>query len=432
MIHRDILLQKLIDRKQNGRIKVITGLRRSGKSFLLTDIYIPYLKEHGIEDKCIINLSLEEFANTKYRNPVELDAFVRSKITDSSKQYFVFLDEIQKVEEIQNPFISGVESKITFVDVVLGLMKIKNVDLYITGSNSKMLSSDILTEFRGRGDEVQVHPLSYAEFYSGYTGDKKNAWRDYFTYGGLPGLIDCKTHEQKSAYLKDLFENTYISDILERNGIKNERNVLDSLLNVLSSAVGSLTNCNTIANTFKSVQKIAISQNTIDLYISYFEDAFLIKKAERFDIKGRRYIGSQQKYYFEDIGLRNARLGFRQTEENHIMENIIYNELIFRGFEVDVGVVEYNYKDSEGKSRRTQLEVDFVANCGNKRYYIQSALSVADEEKRLQEINSLKRISDSYKKIVVVKDNIIPWHDEKGILYLGIEEFLLNPLAIDG
>ena len=426
MIKRDSYLQKLIDRKQNGRIKIITGVRRCGKSFLLTDIYIPYLKSQGVADDCIISLSLEDLANIKYRNPLELDSFIRSKIKNADSQYYVFLDEIQKVESIQNPYIQEKSSRITFVDVVLGLMKIKNADIYVTGSNSKMLSSDILTEFRGRGDEVQVHPLSYSEFYSGYEGEIRNVWRDFFTYGGLPALISCKTHEQKSLYLKDLFENTYIIDILERNEIRNEKNVLDSLLNVLSSAVGSLTNPTVIANTFRSVEKINLKPETISTYISYFENAFLIKKAERYDVKGRKYIGSQSKYYFEDIGLRNARLGFRQTEENHIMENIIYNELILRGYDVDVGVVEYNYKDAEGKSKKTQLEVDFVANRGNDRCYIQSALSVSEEQKRLQEINSLKRIPDSYKKIVIVKDNIIPWHDENGIAYIGIEDFLLN------
>lgn len=432
MAERPALLEKLIQRKQNGRVKIITGLRRSGKSFLLTDIFIPYLKTHGVEDDRIISISLDEIASIKFRNPLELDSFIRSKITDSKKQYFIFIDEIQKVAEIQNPYLQDSENKITFVDVVLGLMKIRNADIYITGSNSKMLSSDILTEFRGRGDEVQVHPFSYSEFYSSYDGDKRNAWRDYFTYGGLPGLLECRTHEQKSLYLKDLFENTYLTDILERNKIKHEKSTLDSLLNVLSSSVGSLTNPTVIANTFKSVLKVNIKPETVGAYLSYFEDAFLIKKAERFDIKGRKYIGSQSKFYFEDAGLRNARLNFRQNEENHIMENIIYNELVFRGFDVDVGIVEYNTKDKNGKSKRIQLEVDFVANSGSRRYYIQSALTVDTEEKRMQETKSLERVADSYKKVVVVKENVVPWHDEKGILYLGIEEFLLNPGAIDG
>ncbi len=431
MIKRPILLEKLINRKQNGRVKVITGLRRAGKSFLLTDIYIPYLKAQGIENECIITLSLDELKYSKYRNPLELDTYIRSKIKDSEKQYYIFLDEIQKVETIQNPYIQDKESKITFVDVILGLLKIKNADIYITGSNSKMLSSDILTEFRGRGDEIQVHPLSYAEFYSGYEGDKRNAWRDYFVYGGMPGLIECKSHEQKSLYLKDLFENTYITDILERNNIRYEKNILDTLLNIISSSTGSLTNPSVIANTFKSVEKINIKYETITDYISYFENAFLVRKAERYDIKGRKYIGRQRKYYFEDVGLRNARLGFRQNEENHIMENVIYNELIVRGFDVDVGVVEYNYKDPDGKSKRVQLEVDFIATNGNMVYYIQSALAIGDEAKRIQETNSLNRITNSFKKIVIIKDNIIPWHDDKGILYLGIEDFLLIPDAID-
>lgn len=430
VIERPILLERLLQRKQNGRVKIITGLRRAGKSFLLTDIYIPHLKSCGVDEKHIISLSLEEIANSRYRNPFELDSFIRSKIPPEGPVY-IFLDEIQKVEAVQNPYVPNKESPVTFVDVILGLMKIKGADIYITGSNSKMLSSDIMTEFRGRGDEIRVHPLSYSEFLSGYDGDTHDAWRDYFTYGGLPGLIECRTHEEKSTYLKELFENTYIRDILERNEIRREKSVLDSLLNVLASAVGSLTNSSVIANTFRSVEKINLKPETIDTYISHFEDAFLIRTAQRFDVKGRRYIGSQHKYYFEDVGLRNARLGFRQTEEPHIMENVIYNELVFRGFDVDVGIVEYNYKDSDGASRRTQLEVDFVANSGSKRYYIQSALSLADEEKRRQEINSLSRISDSFKKIVITKDNIIPHHDEIGILHLPLEEFLLNTPSLD-
>ena len=430
MIERPMLLEKLIQRKQNGRVKIITGLRRSGKSFLLTDIYIPYLKSQGVDKDHIISLSLEELANSRYRNPFELDSFIRSKISGNGR-YYIFLDEIQKVESMENPFVPGKENRIGFVDVILGLMKIRNLDIYITGSNSKMLSSDILTEFRGRGDEVKVHPLSYSEFRSGFPGAGQSAWQEYLTYGGLPGLLECQTHEQKSLYLKDLFENTYIRDILERNGIRHEKSVLDSLLNILSSSVGSLTNSNVIANTFRSVEKINIKPETIDAYISCFEDAFLLRRAQRFDVKGRKYIGSQRKYYFEDVGLRNARLEFRQTEESHIMENIIYNELIQREFDVDVGVVEYNHKDKAGVSHRSQLEVDFVANSGSHRYYIQSALNVADEEKRRQELNSLKRIPDSFKKILVVHGNVIPHHDENGILLLSLEDFLTDRSSID-
>ena len=350
---------------------------------------------------------------------------------DESKTYYVFLDEIQKVVTIQNPYIEGVEDKIGFVDVVLGLMKHDNIDVYVTGSNSKMLSSDILTEFRGRGDEVRVTPLSFAEFYNAFEGEKRNAWQEYYTYGGLPLVMTKKSHEEKAKYLQSLFDAIYISDIMDRNKLVYEKSVLDDILNIVSSSVGSLTNANKITNTFKSAKQMNIGAPTVNRYLDYFIDAFLLYKAERYDVKGRKYIGSPLKYYFSDVGLRNARLNFRQQEENHIMENIIYNELCGRDFSVDVGVVEYCYKDAEKKSKRTQLEIDFVANKGSKKYYIQSALTVADEEKREQEIRSLKRVGDSFKKIVVVKDNIIPWHDDDGILYIGIEQFLLDENALD-
>ena len=293
-----------------------------------------------------------------------------------------------------------------------------------------MLSSDIATQFRGRGDEIRVNPLSFAEFYAAYKGDKHNAWKEYCTYGGMPYVLSLPTHEMKSQYLTDLFARTYLTDVLERNKV-SDLDVLEDLLNVISSSIGSLTNPTKLANTFKSVKNRAVSSRTIDYYLNYLIDAFLLSKAYRFDIKGKKYIGTPLKYYFTDIGLRNARLNFRQTEENHIMENVIYNELLIRGFNVDVGVVEYNYKDEAGKSKRKQLEVDFVANQADRRYYIQSALYVGTTEKRLQETNSLNRIDDSFKKIVVVKDNIIPWHDEKGVLYVGIEQFLLDESAME-
>jgi len=428
MIQRPLYLNKIISKKENGMIKVITGIRRSGKSFLLTDIYIPWLLENGVKSENIIHLSLEEARNAKYRNPLALSEFIKEIISNNSRMHYVFLDEIQKVEEIQNPYLENTDSKIGFVDVLLELMKIKNVDLYVTGSNSKMLSSDILTDFRGRGDEIKMRPLTYKEFYEAFSEDKRYAWREFFTYGGLPAVANLKTHEEKSKYLKDLFDNTYLKDILERNDIRNQAGILDTLLNVLSSSVGSLTNPTNLANTFASVEKIKISPNTITAYINFFTDAFIIQKSERYDIKGRKYIGSQSKFYFCDAGLRNARLNFRQTEENHIMENIIYNDLIARGFDVDVGIVEYNHLSSDGKKVRSQLEVDFVANNGNQRYYIQSALSVADEDKRQQEINPLRRTGDSFKKIVVVKNAIIPWTDENGIFYTGIEDFLLTEI----
>lgn len=431
MIERKKYLEKLISKKENGLVKVITGIRRCGKSYLLFNIYKDYLKSIGVEDECIICLALDDDENIKYRNPLELGKHIRSLTADESKTYYVFLDEIQKVVTIQNPYIEGVEDKIGFVDVVLGLMKHDNIDVYVTGSNSKMLSSDILTEFRGRGDEIRVNPLSFAEFYNAFEGEKRNAWQEYYTYGGLPLVMTKKCHEEKAKYLQSLFDAIYISDIMDRNKLVYEKSVLDDILNIVSSSVGSLTNANKITNTFKSAKQMNIGAPTVNRYLDYFIDAFLLYKAERYDVKGRKYIGSPLKYYFSDVGLRNARLNFRQQEENHIMENIIYNELCGRDFSVDVGVVEYCYKDAEKKSKRTQLEIDFVANKGSKKYYIQSALTVADEEKREQEIRSLKRVGDSFKKIVVVKDNIIPWHDDDGILYIGIEQFLLDDNAMD-
>ncbi|MDE6433155.1 MAG: ATP-binding protein [Lachnospiraceae bacterium] len=431
VINRDRYLNKLIAKKENGLIKVITGIRRCGKSFLLFELYHEYLNSIGISDDQIIGLALDEARNAKYRNPLELDEYIREQLADNKQKYYVFIDEIQKVSEIQNPYLDDTSAKIGFVDVLLGLMKIKNVDLYVTGSNSRMLSSDILTEFKDRGDEIRVNPLTYSEFYSAFEGDKRHAWREYYTYGGMPLILSKKTHEEKSKYLKDLFAKTYISDVLEHNKILNDQTVLEDLLNIVSSAVGALTNPTKLSNTFQSVKQVSVSSFTIGKYLDYFIDAFIMYKAFRYDIKGKKYIDTPLKYYFTDVGLRNARLNFRQQEENHIMENIIFNELTAREYDVDIGVVEYNHQDKNGKKIRTQLEVDFVANKGSKRYYIQSALSIDDEAKRLQETNSLLRVSDSFKKIVVIKDDIIPWHDEDGILYIGIEQFLLEENAVD-
>lgn len=426
MIARPDYLNKLISKKENGLIKIITGNRRCGKSYLLFTIYHEYLVSAGIAENQIIELALDETVNAKYRNPIELDSYIRSLVSDKSKQYYVFLDEIQKVDEIQNPYVDNPDSKITFVDTVLGLMKIKNVDLYITGSNSKMLSSDILTEFRDRGDEIRVYPLSFAEFYTSFKGDKKEAWKEYYTYGGMPLAVTKKTPEEKSKYLKDLFTGTYLKDVLERHTITNSTSDLEELLNIISSSIGSLTNPLNLSNTFKTVKKRNLAPETISTYLDYFKDAFLIDSAVRYNIKGKKYISTPLKYYFVDVGLRNARLNFRQQEENHIMENIIFNELKIRGFDVDIGVIEHNIKDATGKSRRNFLEIDFVANKGSNRFYIQSALYVDTQEKREQETQSLNRIHDSFKKIVVVKDDIEPWQDDKGIRYIGIEQFLLE------
>lgn len=431
MIERAKYLDKLIRKKENGLVKVITGVRRCGKSYLLFELYHNYLNSIGIDDGHIIELALDLDANSTYRDPFELGKYIRSKIVDKGKMYYVFLDEIQMVEEAVNPDARSVEIKIGFVDVVLGLMKIKNVDLYITGSNSKMLSTDILTQFRGRGDEIRVNPLSFAEFCSAYKGDKHDAWKDYYTYGGMPLILSQTTHADKSNYLRTLIQKIYLDDILARNKINSERSVLEDLLNIIASSVGSLTSPSNLSKTFLSVKNKKISEETIAKYLDFFVDAFIVYKARRYDVKGRKYIGAPLKYYFSDIGLRNVWLNFRQTEETHIMENIIYNELLVREFDVDVGIVEYNYRGEDGKSKRKQLEVDFVVNQADRRYYIQSALYVGTTEKRLQETNSLNRIDDSFKKIVVVKDDIIPWHDEKGVLYVGIEQFLLDESAME-
>ena len=398
---------------------------------MLFELYHNYLNSIGVDDAHIIELALDLDANSTYRDPFELGKYIRSRIVDKDKMYYVFLDEIQMVEEAVNPDAHSVEIKIGFVDVVLGLMKIKNVDLYITGSNSKMLSTDILTQFRGRGDEIRVNPLSFAEFYSAYTGDKHNAWKDYYTYGGMPLILSQTTHADKSNYLRTLIQKIYLDDILAHNKINSDRSVLEDLMNTIASSVGSLTSPSNLSKTFLSVKNKKISEETVAKYLDFFVDAFIVYKARRYDVKGRKYIGAPLKYYFSDIGLRNAWLNFRQTEETHIMENIIYNELLVREFDVDVGIVEHNYRGEDGKSKRKQLEVDFVANQADRRYYIQSALYVGTTEKRLQETNSLNRIDDSFKKIVVVKDDIIPWHDEKGVLFVGIEQFLLDESAME-
>ena len=431
MLPRNQYLKKLINLKDNGRVKIITGLRRSGKSVLLLEIYRDYLIGEGIQPEQIISVSLDDLSNARYRNPMELDDFFRKKITDGTKKYYLFIDEIQMVSEIQNPYVDDPDAKIGFVDVVIGLMKIRNADVYIIGSNSKMLSSDILTQFRDRGDEIRVFPLSFAEFYDAYEGDKREAWQDYYTYGGMPVVLSLDTHEKKSKYLRDLFERTYLKDIIERNKILNNEEVLATLLDVIASGVGALTNPSKLSNTFKSERGVTVAPDTVDRYLGFFIDSYLIQKAVRYDVKGRKYIKTPSKYYYTDPGLRNARLGFRQIEETHLMENVLYNDLIRRGYDVDVGVVEIATME-DGKKVRKQLEVDFVVNRGNDRYYIQSALTIADPEKKKQEIASLLRIPDSFKKIVVVRDYLKPYKDEKGIQYVGIEHFLRDESILIG
>ncbi len=413
-IKRDLYLNKLIERKENDMIKVITGIRRCGKSYLLFNIYYNYLLSIGIDKSRIIKIELDNEQFEDLYNPKNLGTYIREKIKDND-MYYVFLDEVQ--------FVNGFEK------VLNGLNRISNLDIYVTGSNSKFLSTDILTEFRGRGDEVRVYPLTFSEFASAFEGSVEDAWKEFFTYGGLPLILSKKNDEQKSKYLNDLFEKVYLADIIDRNHLQKD-NVLEAIVNMLASSVGSLTNPSKIANTFESNGIKGVSDKTISLYINYLMEAFMINKVQRYDIKGKRYISTPSKYYFSDIGLRNARLNFRQQEENHIMENIIYNELLARGLNVDVGVVEHSVINN-GKSMRKQLEVDFVCNQGNKRYYIQSAFSIPDEKKMNQEKNSLVRIKDSFKKIIVVKDNIKLWRNEDGILVIGIQEFLLNLNSLD-
>ena len=413
-IRRDLYLKRLIERRENGMIKVVTGIRRCGKSYLLFKLYYQYLIESGVESSRIISIPLDDDDFEDLHDSKKLSNYIKERITDVG-MWYVFLDEVQLCKN--------------FEAVLNGLNRRDNVDIYVTGSNSKFLSSDILTEFRGRGDEVRVYPLSFSEYVSAYSGDKYDAWVDYYTYGGLPQILSRKTDELKSGYLTTLCRELYLKDIENRHNLRGD-NVMSALLNILASAVGSLTNPTKLANTFSS-NGMPVSDKTIGTYIGYLLDAFFISKAERYDIKGKRYIASPYKYYFTDVGLRNAQLNFRQQEENHIMENIIYNELLIRGFNVDVGIVEHAEKNEDGKVVRKRLEVDFVCNLGSRRYYIQSAFAIPDKGKMEQEQNSLIRIDDSFKKIIVVKDIIKLWRNEKGIVVMSIMDFLLNPNSLD-
>ena len=414
IIKRDIYLNRLIERRENGLIKVATGIRRCGKSYLLFKLYYQYLLASGIDASRIIRIPLDDEEYEELRESKRLSAYIKERLTDDD-MWYIFLDEVQ--------LCSGFEA------VLNGLNRRENVDIYVTGSNSKFLSSDVLTEFRGRGDEVRVYPLSFSEYLSAHPGDKYEAWNDYYTYGGLPLILSRNSDELKSRYLIDLCRELYLKDIEERNRLRGDH-VMEALVNVLASAVGSLTNPSKLANTFAS-NGIPVSDKTVSAYIGYLLDAFFISRAERYDIKGKKYIASPYKYYFTDVGLRNAQLNFRQQEENHIMENIIYNELLVRGFNVDVGVVDYSQRDENGKSIRKRLEVDFICNKGSKRYYIQSAFAIPDEEKMKQEKSSLVRIGDSFKKMIVVKDNIKLWRNEEGIVVMGIMDFLLDPNSLD-
>ena len=414
-IRRDIYLNKLISKKHNGLIKVITGIRRCGKSYLLFNLFKEYLVNEGVNENHIIEIAFDSFENKKYRDPEVLFPYLMEKIADN-EMYYVLLDEVQMLDD--------------FESVLNSLGRKKNVDVYVTGSNAKFLSKDIITEFRGRGDEVHMYPLTYSEFMSVYDGDKQEGWRDYVLFGGIPLVLGFETADQKSDFLKSLFEETYISDITGRNNIRNKAG-LEELLNILSSAIGSLTNPSKLSATFKSVKNKTISKDTIIKYIDYLKDAFLIDSAMRYDIKGKKYINTPSKYYFTDLGLRNARLNFRQVEETHAMENIIFNELKVRGYNVDVGVVVMNEVDKNGKKIRKQLEVDFVCNKGSKRFYIQSAYALPDKEKMEQEQRSLVNTGDGFKKIIITKDAVAPLYNDEGILVMSVYDFLLNPDSME-
>ena len=413
-IKRDYYLNKLIERKSNGLIKIITGIRRCGKSYLLNNIFFNYLLSKGVKESHIIAVALDDVENENLRNPKALSQYVKNKIVDD-KMHYILLDEIQLVDN--------------FVSVLNGFLRINNVDTYVTGSNSKFLSSDIVTEFRGRGDEIRVYPLSFSEFSSVYE-EKTEAWNDYYTYGGLPLILLQNSDEAKMDYLSSQAKNVYLNDVIERNNVQNT-DELTSLVEIISSSIGSLTNPTKLSNTFKSKMNSTITDKTIRNYLEHLEEAFLIEKSNRYDVKGKKYIDTPLKYYFTDVGIRNSLLNFRQQEENHIMENIIYLELKRRGFNVDVGVVEVREKNGESSISRKQLEIDFIANKGNNKIYIQSALHMPTKEKAEQEQRSLLKVNDSFKKIIIVKDDIKRKRDENGIITMGVFDFLLDASSLD-
>ena len=414
-IKRDAYLEQLKIRKDNGMIKIITGIRRCGKSFLLFVLFKKYLLESGVNNDHIIEIALDGIENEELRDPKKCYRYIKDAMKDDQK-YYLLLDEVQ--------FMSR------FEEVLNSLLRMSNIDVYVTGSNSKFLSSDIVTEFRGRGDEIRIYPLSFAEFYSVYEGDYDDAWDDYMIYGGLPQVVGLQSERQKADYLKNIFANVYLKDVIERNKIQNVDEI-GILVDMLASAIGAPTNPSKIANTFASERQMSYTNKTISNHIDYLADAFLISKANRYDIKGRKYIGANLKYYFTDPGLRNARLNFRQQEPTNIMENIVYNELLIRGYNVDVGVVQIFDKDKEGKRVRKQLEIDFVVNQGNQRYYIQVAYDMTSEEKQTQEFNSLRNIPDSFKKVVIVNGSKRPWRNDEGFVIMGMKYFLLNADSLE-
>ncbi|MDD6082406.1 MAG: ATP-binding protein [Oscillospiraceae bacterium] len=414
-IKRDSYLEQLKIRKDNGMIKIITGIRRSGKSFLLFVLFKKYLLEIGVDNDHIIEIALDGIENDELRDPKKCYQYIKDAIKDDRK-YYVLLDEVQFMPR--------------FEEVLNSLIRISNIDVYVTGSNSKFLSSDIVTEFRGRGDEIRIYPLSFAEFYAAFDGDYDDAWEEYMIYGGLPQVALFSVERQKAEYLKNIFTNVYIKDVVERNAIQNIDEI-STLVDILASSIGAPTNPTKISNTFKSERGLIYSNKTISKHIDYLAEAFLISKADRYDIKGRKYVGANLKYYFSDIGLRNARLNFRQQEPTHIMENIVYNELLVRGYNVDVGIVDIFANNSAGKRVHKQLEVDFVVNQGSQRYYIQVAYDMSSEEKQTQELNSFRNIPDSFKKIVIVNGTKKPWRNEEGFVIMGMKYFLLNADSLE-
>ena len=415
-IERPVYMQQLIDSKVNGLIKIVTGLRRVGKSYLLKTLFKDHLLESGVAKSHILIIDLEDRRNKAFRNPDYLLDWVDAQIKDNG-QYYIIIDEVQRVDD--------------FVDMLGTLVGMENADVYVTGSNSHFLSSDIATEFRGRGDEIHVWPLTFKEFMTVYEGDIVDGWQEYYTYGGLPKVLSIKGDDKKATYLRNLYRTVYLSDIYDRHDIENKAE-FEELVRILASSIGSPVNPTNLANTFKSVKRLNnITDKTIETYMGYLTDAFLIEKSERYDIKGRKYIGTTPKYYFKDLGLRNAILSFRQTEENHLMENVIYNEMRYRGFLVDVGNVYIRVKDENDKWQRVTLEVDFVCNLGSRRYYLQSAYKLPDEEKMQQEKRSLQQISDSFKKIVIVGERMKLRRDEQGIVLMGVYEFLADQNLLD-
>ena len=414
-IKRDAYLEQLKIRKDNGMIKIITGIRRCGKSFLLFVLFKNYLLENGVDNEHIIAIALDGIENEELRDPKKCYQYIKEAMKDDQRHYLI-LDEVQFMPR--------------FEEVLNSLLRISNIDVYVTGSNSRFLSSDIVTEFRGRGDEIKIYPLSFAEFYSAYDGDYDEAWEEYMTYGGLPQVAQFSVERQKAEYLKNIFTNVYIRDVVERNNIKNVDEI-GTLVDILASAIGAPTNPTKISNTFKSERGINYSNKTISNHIDYLAEAFLISKAERYDIKGRKYVGANLKYYFSDVGLRNARLNFRQQEPTHIMENIVYNELLIRGYNVDVGIVDVYAKNDYGKTTRKQFEVDFVVNQGSQRYYIQVAYDMVSEEKQTQEFNSFRNIPDSFKKIVIVNGTKKPYRNDEGFVIMGMKYFLLNADSLE-